>query len=153
MLIVPGIDDAAQVRVLVSVGVEFVQDQSWVVFIADAVEHSGLDIVGAQDVRAEAGDEVEGGGFAATRFGGGNVEPGRVGKGFDCVGVTGPEGQNYEGAGREEEIVDGAIVDLVEKGRSISDRFGPGFEAAEDDGVRGGVSGLRVRLSGSVGGS
>jgi hypothetical protein len=64
-----------------------------------------------------------------------------MGKGFDCVGVTGPERQNDEGAGREEEVVDGAVVDLVEKGRGIGDRFGPGFEAAEDDGIGGGISG------------
>jgi hypothetical protein len=37
--------------------------------------------------------------------------------------------------------MDGAIVDLVEEGRGIGDRLRPRLEAAEDDGVGGGIGG------------
>lgn len=74
--VVSGVDEAAEVGILVGVGIEFVQAKSWFVLMDDAVEHRGLDVVGAQDVGTEAGDEIERRGFAATGLGGGDVEAG-----------------------------------------------------------------------------
>ena len=142
--VVSGVNEAAQVGILIGIGVEFIQDESWLVLMRDAEEDRRSEVVGAQNVGAQAGDEIEGGSFSATRLGGGDVEAWRMGKGFDGVRVTGPEGEHRRCTGREEEVVQGAVVDLVEQGHGVGDRFHPGLQAADGDGVGVGIGGRIV---------
>jgi hypothetical protein len=133
--VVASIEEAAQVGVEVEVGIDLVEEESGLKAIDDAEEDSGFEIVGAEAFGGESGQEAQGGGFAAARFGGGEVEAGSLGKGADGMGMKGPEGENDGGARREVKVKESPVVDEVEESRSVGDRFRPGNELMKLDGV------------------
>ena len=70
------IEQAAQFFGLPEPGIDLVEEKGGLVLVDEAEEDGGGEIFGAQCTGRERGEQVEGGGFAAAGFGGGDVEAG-----------------------------------------------------------------------------
>jgi len=110
------------------------------VLVHDAEENWSADVFGAQWSWDQGGEDVQSGGFAATSFGGKEVEPGCKVKGTDRVGMAAPESKSVGSAKRQHEVSGIAGGDLVKEFRAI-DGFGPGFDSGELDGIGLGFNG------------
>jgi len=141
---VAGVNETAQLGVEVEVGVQFVQEERGLVQMGDAEQDGGFQVMGTKDFGAHGSQNVKGGRFAAARFGGSEVKARGEGKSGEGMSVSGPEGQDHGGAGRQPEVNGVAIVDLVKEGRGVEDRLGPGLELFQTD-----VVGLGVIFQGT----
>ncbi len=85
--LVAGVEETAKFFGLREPGVHFIEEQCGLVLVDEAEQDGGGQIFGAEGTGCEGGNEIEGGGFAAAGFGGGEIEPGTLGKSAETMGV------------------------------------------------------------------
>jgi len=131
--IMAGIEQAAEFRVEVDVGVQFVQDSRRLMACHEAKEDGGSEVIGAKDFGTEGGHVIEDGGFTAAGVDGSEIEAWGLGESFNDMGMSGPEGEDNGSARREVKVEEGAVMDLVEESGRVEDGLGPGFDEGEAD--------------------
>jgi len=128
-----GIEEAAKFLGLRQPGVHFVEEQRGLVLVDQAEEDGSGQVFGAESTGREGGDDIEDGGFAAARFGRGDVKARALDESGEAVGVGVPKGESLGGPGRKNEIMTEAVGDLCQESCAV-DRFGPfkwGMQSAE----------------------
>ena len=132
---VAGVDEAAQFVRFADEGVEFVDEEGGLVEFDDAEQDGGGDVFGAESFRDPAGEEVEGGGFAATAFGGEKVQARGDEEGVENMGVSSPKNSGDRRAVGQDDGAGDAFAQAVQEAGGVGDGFGPGFELGEVDGI------------------
>src|SRR6266404_3491347 len=122
--LVAGIEQAAQFFVLRKKGIDFIQQQNWLLLIHETKEDRRSEAFGAQRPRGHGGEQIEGSGFAAARFRRGEVQARREGKSSKGVRVAVPESQGVGGARGQFDVERETGGDLVQDLCAI-DGFGP----------------------------
>jgi hypothetical protein len=103
--------------------------------IDEAEQDCGAEVFGAERAGAESGQDIEGGGFAAAAGGGAEVESRGNVENLVCMSVAGPESKGVGRAVGKEEVKGMAFGDGGENGADIADRFRPGDDFGEVEGV------------------